>query len=181
MYEMKLFLVILIIVVIVGLLIFISVFSYRWLIKKGYNKARFILPFMTLATTLFFIYPAIYPNDKFYKKEFEDNTSILFPNSGVIIKKDATYPDIHGDYTARAIIRLSKPDYKDIYSKLKADNVFKVDTNTNHFLIETVDFLKSKNINDNTLKFILIGVRKAQFKIGFIIDGETIIFERHSS
>jgi hypothetical protein len=86
MYEMKLML---LMVGVIGIF-YVTIYGYKWLNKKGYNKAIFVITSVTLAPALYFIYPAMYPNDKFYKKEFEENTSILFPDSGVIIKKDAT-------------------------------------------------------------------------------------------
>jgi hypothetical protein len=127
----------------------------------------------------YFIYSAFYPNEGFYVKEFENNTAMAFPASAVIIKKDATYPDIHGAYTSKAIVRLSPQDYQTVYQKLSADPVFSADTSAYHFLEETIDFFEAKDIDLNKINTILIGVREAQFKVGFVNDGKTIIFERH--
>ena len=106
---------------------------------------------------------------------------MAFPASAIIVKKDATYPDVHGSYTSKAIVRLSKQDYQAVYQKLKVDPVFRNDTSSYHFLGDTKEFFEAKNIGVNKIKAILIGVREAQFKVGFLSDGKTIVFERHSS
>jgi hypothetical protein len=150
---------------------------YKWLKRKGYKKIAFAIPILIIGTMFYLIYP----NDSFYIQDFQSNTNISFPASGVIVKKDATYPDIHGTYTSKAIIRLSTQDYKTLYQKLTADPVFRADTSSFHFLGDTEEFFEAKDIKMSQISTILIGVREAQFKIGFVNDGKTIVFERHSS
>lgn len=63
---------------------------------------------------IFNVYEAIFPFDDFYKCQFVDVTELPFPESGKIVKKYASYPDIHGDYMACAFIQVSEEDYKSL-------------------------------------------------------------------
>jgi len=148
---------------------------------KNYKKPALTIFILILFSLAYFIYAAFYPNDSFYRKDFEKNTALAFPISAVIIKKEVTFPDIHGTYTSKAIIRLSVQDYHTVYQKLMTDPVFKADTSSYHFLEDTLEFFKTKGIDENKINTILIGVREAQFKVGFVNDSKTIVFERHSS
>lgn len=161
----------------------VFLFLYRWLRRKGYTTLAWLVPVIVVGTLLFPVFTALYPRTGFYIKEFEANTAISFPPSATFIRKDATYPDIHGSYTSRAVIRLSEQDYNYIYQKLKADTQFRKDTTGYPFLLETKDFLEQPfdDIKEKDIEEILVGYRKAQFKVGFLKDRRRIVFERHSS
>jgi hypothetical protein len=148
---------------------------------KVFKKIGFALFVLTLLLLGYYIYSAFYPNDSFYERDFEKNTAMAFPATAVIVKKDATYPDIHGTYTSKAIVRLSPQDFQAVYQKLQVDPVFRDDTSSYHFLGETIEFFERENITIDKIKNIRIGVREAQLKVGFVSDGKTIVFERHSS
>jgi hypothetical protein len=148
---------------------------------EAFKKTAFALFFLIFILLSYYVYYSLYPNDSFYVRDFEKNTAMAFPASAIIIKKDATYPDIYGAYTSKAIVRLSSQDYQAVYQKLRLDTVFIDDTSSYHFLVDTIEFLEAENIRTNEIKTILIGVREAQFKVGFLGDGKTIVFERHSS
>ena len=94
-----------------------------WLWKKGlWGKAGAIL----LATFLSFeIYRSFFPFDDFYEYEFTKVSGLPFPKSGNILEKYASYPDIHGDYEACAIIEVSEDDYKDLEIEIKETKDFK--------------------------------------------------------
>jgi hypothetical protein len=148
---------------------------------KGLKKVGLVFAILIFVLPWYFIYTAFYPNESFYVKDFEINTAMVFPASAVIVKKEATYPDIHGAYTSKAIVRLSEQDYRTVYKKLSTDPVFTTDTSSNHFWDDTLEFFEDKDIDLNKITTILIGVRDAQFKIGFVNDGKTIVFERYRS
>jgi hypothetical protein len=95
---------------------------YCWLKKKGYGRlANYI--FSALAIFIVYnIYTAIYPTDSFYKDEFEYCFKMKFPKSGEIIAKDASYPDLHGDYCMAFVSELSEKDYKDLEDHFKRNN-----------------------------------------------------------
>lgn len=169
------------IILIVGLPVLIAILGYNWLKRKGHKKFSFAFLILILGSLSYIIYSAFYPNDSFYVREFESNTNIPFPASGFIINKDATYPDQHGSFTAVAVIRLSTQDYRVVYQKIRTDTVFQVDTGLYHFAGGTSDFFEDKGIAISKINIVLVGLRRAQFKIGFVNDGKTIVFERHSS
>lgn len=121
------------IALVIGLPVLLGVYGYRWLKHKGHTKAAPFIPMLILGTLFYFIYTSVYPTQGFYINDFETNTAFSFPPSGIFPEKDATYPDIHGDYTAKAIIQFSQQDYRSVYQKLRADKQFQVDTGSYHF------------------------------------------------
>jgi hypothetical protein len=166
---------------VVVLPILLSTLAFRLLMRKGYTKMALLLPVLILGITFYFVFTAFYPNDDFYIENFEENTGVKFPASGTITKKEATYPDIHGSYTSRAIVELPASDYASILKTLQLKNDFTIDTSRFPFLQETTEMFNSKQIDETTFSIILIGGKNAQMKIGFLKDGKTIVFERHSS
>ncbi|RYY37724.1 MAG: hypothetical protein EOP46_01690 [Sphingobacteriaceae bacterium] len=96
------------------LLIFLSALVYlifiifRWIYRKGYKKVAVIIPSVVVVYLTYSIYTAIYPDDSFYHEEFKTVTLREIPQSAEIIKKDASYPDQHGEYCSVALIKLSK-------------------------------------------------------------------------
>ncbi len=135
---------------------------------------------LLIGYSFFSTYTAIYPLDSFYKEEFEFYTEVKLPSKTKILKKDASYPDIHGDYASAAVIKLGKDDFR----KLKESIMQLV-----HFEIE--------EYNQNTfvsgeLKSLIKGVDQADiesiykmkagwFKIAFLMDGETVFFENRNT
>lgn len=165
----------------VGLPTLISILGFRWLKRKGDKKAAFAIPVLVFGIPFYFICTAFYPSNSFYVQDFESNAGLSFPPSASIIKKDATYPDIHGDYTSRAIIELSASDYISILQRLQSDSKFNADTSLFPFLLETANMFNAEEIDETKFRTILVGGRNAQLKVGFLKDGKTIVFERHSS
>lgn len=100
----------------------------RWLTKKGYKKVGLTILVTTTIWTIYSSYTAIYPTDSFYKDEFEDNTGLDFPKSGDILTKEASYPDLHGDYSATALFKTDKNDYNLILTTIQKDNKFQLDS-----------------------------------------------------
>lgn len=89
-----------------------------WLWRKGRAGRLLIIAFLSYISIS--AYFAIYPSDSFYKSEFERITNIPFPDSGVVITKESSYPDIHGDYESCALFSVSPEDYSQLKSKLLA-------------------------------------------------------------
>lgn len=75
---------------------------------------------------IYFIYIAFYPNDDFYEEEFKEITEMEFPQSGEILKKDASYPVI-GDYCSSALIQFNKDDFNMLFKKINQNERF-IDT-----------------------------------------------------
>lgn len=71
-----------------------------------------------IAVIAFELYTAYYPLDSFFKNDFLTVTGIDFPVSGNFKFKEASVPDIHGDYTSCAVIEVSESDYEALRSKI---------------------------------------------------------------
>jgi len=95
-----------VILIIFGTIIFAGYLIWRTgIIGKG----------IVLVASVWFVfemYRAIFPFDDFYQREFVRVTGLKFPASGKILKKNASYPDFHGDYESCALIQVSELDYE---------------------------------------------------------------------
>ena len=93
-----------------------------WLWKKGkFGKG---LSLALISFLSFEIYRSIYPLDGFYKDEFMKVTKIPFPESGEILEKYASYPDIHGDYESCALIEVSEKEYLSLSETIQESKDF---------------------------------------------------------
>lgn len=89
---------------------------HRWLLRR--SKRSWILQVAAYPLFAFSFYPAFFPPDSFYIDEFERRTEIELPDSVYVLKKSASYPDFHGDYSSEAIFRLSVNDYNKLASEM---------------------------------------------------------------
>jgi hypothetical protein len=101
--------------------VILSVIIFRWLSRRGYRKIAIIVLLAFYSFIAYNIYTAIFPTDDFYYDEFRTVTLKPIPKSAVIVKKTASYPDFHGDYTSVSLIKLSKQDYRKLLSEIRAD------------------------------------------------------------
>jgi len=142
-------LIFLIIIIPVGL----TYLVYRWLTKKGYK----IIGLTILATisiwSIYSFYTAFYPTDSFYEDEFKNNTGLDFPKSGDFLTKDASYPDIHGDYSATALFRTNKNEFNLILNSIQMDAKFQLDTI--QFKFNSANFDKTIKETNFTKRFTL--------------------------
>jgi hypothetical protein len=131
--------------------------------------------------SLYHTYTAFFPTDSFYKDEFVYNTGIDFPESGIIQKKDSWYPDLHGDYWSAAIAEFPEEDYEKLYGTISSSEKFEVDT-TRQGIGITADFQKLvSHIPKEDIEIVYVKKRGEWFKVAFLKDKKTIIFERSSS
>lgn len=70
----------------------------------------------------YLVYTAVYPPDSFYLGEFSLATHQDPPSDAVVVAKDATYPDFHGDYRSFSRIKLSNSSYKTLLRKMRSDS-----------------------------------------------------------
>jgi|GEM_PF-3590713 hypothetical protein len=112
-----------------------------WLTDK---KTKIILASITIIFAAFQTYTAFYPTDSFYESEFSDNTNIGFPDNAKILVKGSTYPDIHGDYSASAIIHIDEPTIKKLRENIRSNKNFKKDSRP---------FLFGNDIRENSKEF----------------------------
>lgn len=136
---------------------------------------------LILLFVIFSTWTAFFPMNGFYSDEFENNTGLKFPDSGKIIAKDSEYPDWHGDYWAVAIFEVNELDFKTIKTDLQRNENFQVDT-TNQRIGITREFDElTKGIKEDNIEIVYFNINKEWFKVAFMNDGKTIIFERCSS
>jgi hypothetical protein len=86
--------------------------------------ARFSRRVTYVAFTVFTLYQtyfAIYPPDDFYFGEFEEATLRKPPQDAVVLAKDASYPDFHGDYCSFSRIRFTRASYLKLLEDMSAD------------------------------------------------------------
>ncbi|TMM53220.1 hypothetical protein FEE95_19320 [Maribacter algarum] len=158
----------------------------KWLLDNGklspknsqiINKSFIAL---LLSLSIYFTWTAFFPSDDFYEEEFEQNTGMDFPKSGVIIATDSGYPDLHGDYSASAMVDMDKNEFEKLKLQLSSQVEFQIDTTKQNIGI-TMGYRKMvKNINEEDIDVVYYHNGKEWFKIAFLKNGKTIIFERSS-
>lgn len=94
----------------------------RWLIKKRIKYVGMVLLIAAPIWTAYEVYTAFYPADSYYLSEFKEVTLREAPKSAEVVRKTASYPDLHGDYYSVSLIKLSSQDYTDLNEALLADN-----------------------------------------------------------
>ena len=61
---------------------------------------------------------AIWPPNSFYIDEFNYRSGLALPDAADVLDKDSSYPDFHGDYFSKAVIRLDQRDFVKLKSKI---------------------------------------------------------------
>jgi hypothetical protein len=153
---------------------------YKWLVRRGFRKLAIVFPAMIIVVVGYGAYVSLVPPDSFYKEDFEKYSGMKFPASGEIIKKYATYPDLHGEYISVALIHMSSSDYRDLKEELNRNNSLAVDTTQYPFLGNTFKFLgdSSQRANKNFVIVYRIHISRKSCVIGFYKDGNTLLFEQ---
>ena len=110
---------------IIGLIIWL-----RYCLKQLETRKKYlaILPASILTYLFFSIYTAFCPLDSFFEKKWEFNTHILLPKDSDVCWSSATYPDLHGDYEAYAILKFSEDNFKEVVQQLETSAIIFVDT-----------------------------------------------------
>jgi hypothetical protein len=170
-----LLLIVLVLAILIGLPLFVIIYPYKKLRKTRFKKYAFIIPLLIIGLFVYLFYDSIYPSDSFYEDDFVSITNLTFPQSGIILAKEADYPDQHGHYTSVAVVSLSTTDYKALFEKVINDKTFETDT----IIGESSGYRKvTEGIKDSDIKKIM---RKGKMVIGFLNDNRRIIIERHLS
>ncbi len=148
-------------------------------IKNRQINKVYVLVLLVIALSQ--TYFAFFPKDSFYIDEFKSNTGIELPLSAHIISKSSNYPDMHGDYSAVAIIKLDRIDFKELEINLSKLAYIEVDTSSQKIGATIEYFDLAKNIKDNQIEVVFTNVKKEWFRVAFLNDMQTIIFERSST
>lgn len=96
---------ILVLVAAVGLILVITFFSARWIWRRG-RIGQFTLGLAALGFA-WGVYDAIYPSESFYISQLAGLAGVRLPGNVAFVEKTTSFPDIHGDYSACFIVRLS--------------------------------------------------------------------------
>jgi hypothetical protein len=182
-----LFLIIAIITGIIGFVVYwLSMLLQRYLFKKGYIKVeikqtlKLIIIILTICISTYFTYDAFYPSNAFYLNEYRKITLREAPRTANILRKSSSYPDMHGDYGACALIRLSKQDYEILYKEIQDDKNMKPGEIIGSE--EFSDVMKGININEIKAGYIRpIGKEDHYLYIGFLKDNQTILIHFQST
>ncbi|MBO0359998.1 hypothetical protein J0X19_18705 [Hymenobacter sp. BT186] len=162
---------------------------YEWLRKRGNFIASqvFLGTASAILLTLgYFVYTAFYPNDEFYETEFKQITSSSFPETGVLLVKDASYPDQHGDYSVCALVEVSPQEYQRTLQQVANEPTFTaVDVANN------APFARSESFNAVAGNIPAASYSRSYSRgstvhhafqfVGFLTDRKTIVIYRHSS
>lgn len=140
-----------------------------------------VLFFFAIAIFGYKVYRAFYPTDDFYLREFNENTGVELPATVSIKAKTATFPDVHGSYTACAVLMLPEHDFLIIKELIAKNQEPKFASLVGNYLMDTEKFFMSAGITHDLIESQWIIAKKHQIKIGFLKDNKTIVFERHSS
>jgi hypothetical protein len=149
---------------------------YKWLMKKGYRKPALLFPVIILAVVGYGAYVSLIPRDSFYVEDFEKHTGLKLPDSGKILKKYATYPDLHGEYISVALINFSSSDYQHLKKEFGRSDSLAVDTAEYPFLGNTFRFLGDSTQRANRNFAVVYKIH--QSVIGFYKDDHSILFEK---
>ncbi len=149
--------------------------------KRRWVNYLSIAPIAIVSILAWEVYFAFYPKEEFYVSEWMRNTGLVMPSTAVFIKKNASYPDIHGDYWAAAIIEVSPEEYQLLKSEVARSSKAIIDTTLQPLIVSK----ELGNLAKSYLKSELTDVYQIDgdvwFKIGFYKDGISFIFERYSS
>jgi hypothetical protein len=146
--------------------------------SRQINKVYIVLLIIISITQTYF---AFYPPDSFYKDEFKYNSGIDLPSSAKIIDKNSDYPDFHGDYWASAIIKLDERDYYKLKSDISKLNDFQIDTTSQKIGITNEYAILTRDVKESDIDIVFLNTKKEWFKVAFLKDKRTIIFERSST
>ncbi len=117
----------LLIIIPVALFVLPTLIAYliykKWL-KKNHKKIGLVFVAIVVMGTLYITYTAFYPSARFYRGEFQDSTNLKLPQEAKFVKKDASYPDIHGIYCSAALVELSQASYSSLLNSFQADKSF---------------------------------------------------------
>lgn len=100
------------------LVLFLATVIVRWFWRKGVRGRAFL---GVLAGVLAWnVHGAMYPDDSFYVAEFQHLSTLTLPSTVEFLEKQATFPDIFGDYTACFIVRISSDGMNSLLDQLDA-------------------------------------------------------------
>ncbi|MCZ4410660.1 hypothetical protein O3Q51_17725 [Cryomorphaceae bacterium 1068] len=106
-------------VLVIGIPIGLSYMIYRFIKKRDYDKRIRIIALTPMLILGYLIYTAIYPDEDFYRHDFQEVAGIELPEEVDFKYNTASFPDHFGDYTSVSIIHVGKEFYQTLPAILK--------------------------------------------------------------
>lgn len=144
-----------------------------------------------ISSILYIGYSALYPGNKFYRGEFKKSARFDLPSDASFVNKDASYPDIHGDYCSAASVKLTEESYTQLLKNISSNNEFIHLTDSNRHdpkyytmgnsaltKAEPKSILYTNEFVGSILDPHLYLPDSFYFYIGFSSDNKTIVFNR---
>ncbi|PZP49895.1 MAG: hypothetical protein DI598_06800 [Pseudopedobacter saltans] len=157
------------IIVVLGIPTIAMIWLYKKMRKTKYGKFAFLVPTLVLVFGLSEIYFAVFPNESFYKEDFETLSNMKFPE-GAILYKTTDFPDIHGHYASVVVMELNKENYNKLLKKVSETKAFKLC----NILYDTRIFTR-KGFNE---QYIKTQYYKGKLLLSFFKDGKTVVVQR---
>ena len=147
--------------------------AYFLIKRKGWNKCLIYLSFIPIIVVGYLIYDAVFPSEDFYKEEFEIATDLNFPESGRLVFKSATYPDLQGSYSSIFCFESDSIFYQELQHKL--DNI-----KDSIQVVHMSEFEEGKErIKERVLvKELTYSKNNVHYSVGFFSDNKTILIHR---
>ena len=165
-------------ILIIGLPIILLIWLNKISKRRNLNPKWRILFYIPIFVVGYFIYDGIYPSSEFYKIDFKEVTEMKFPESGKIIYKTASFPDLHGDYTSSFLVEFDESDLTKIENKLKNDGFEEKENNMNS---SELDYIENKKGQKKYSKVYTRQLKNGKhYSVGFLDDNKTVIITRVS-
>ena len=170
-------LLILFFLIIVLIPIGLSVITYNYIKKKNVDKKYRIIAIIPSLIFGYIIFSAIYPSEEFYEDDFEEVTTLKFPENGVIKYKSASYPDQFGDYTSCFIVEFEK----EYLEKLKRVIIEKGFIKKNGKIgCDELTYIENQIKNKKYDSEFSKEVDGKMYSVGFLNDNKSVVIERTS-
>ena len=162
------------------LLVFISM--RLWRSQRAGSRWLAIIPIGVLTYLFLQIYLGIYPREEFYRAEWQQHTGFPLPEHITFRAKSATYPDIHGDYSAAAVMEVSPADGQEMERLLNDRSGFTLDSSEQRFGVgrEFDGLLNGLRGGPQDVVYKSVGLN-LWFRVTFLKKQGIVIFERSSS
>ena len=171
----------LLLIILIILVTLVIIIGTPMLVFRGYNKLKikghkkaanfFALIFIFISVFICYeIVEAIYPNDDWYKENFQINSGIGFPKNGKIIYKAASYPDFHGHFISACSFELRPESFKQFLKAFPANNNYcefgsdEIDNVMQHYNKNNINQVHKK-VDGNSSIYLM-----------FLNDNKTVIY-----
>lgn len=161
----------------IGTPILLTFWMYKILRKRTGDSKWKIFSLLPIFILGYVVYGAFYPSEEFYKEDFREVTGIDLPENSEFKYKNASYPDINGDYTSVSIIKIGSEFYKSLQS-----DVIKNGLSQNELTISSKEMNNAKrHINGLEIDHQFSKENENTFYyVAFLSDKRTLLIQRLS-